>query len=62
MYESAFARQPTEMELRIAMEFLDVAPAGQIEVASDAKPPIDVERWYHFAHALINTKEFIYLR
>jgi hypothetical protein len=49
MYESAFARKPTEMEKQVAIEFLGDGPN-------------DLERWSHFAHALINTKEFIFLR
>lgn len=56
MYESAFARKPTELEKRVAMEFLGAAPADQRDVS------VDLERWSHFAHALVNTKEFIFLR
>jgi hypothetical protein len=56
MYESAFARVPTEDELRIAMEFLSVGP---LDSAQSQEP---IERWSHFAHALLNTKEFIFLR
>ena len=48
MYESAFGRPPTKTELEVSSEF----------VGSSA----DVETWTHFAHALINTKEFIFLR
>ncbi len=56
MYESAFARQPTEREKQMAMEFLGVLPAESNAGA------ITVERWGHFAHVLMNTKEFIFLR
>lgn len=49
MYESAFARKPTALEKQVAMEFL----GGHTN---------DLEPWSHFAHALINTKEFIFLR
>lgn len=48
MYVTAFARKPTEAELEFAFEFV-----GQ---RSDPK------RWSALAHALINTKEFIFLR
>lgn len=56
MYQSAFARNPTEMEKRVAMEFLGPSSKGSTD------PSADRERWIHFAHALINTKEFIFLR
>ena len=48
MYETAFGRQPTDEELETAMGFV-----GQAK---------DLETWTSFAHALINTKEFIFLR
>jgi len=56
MYKSAFARQPTETEFQIAMEFLGVSPLDPVQSEGH------LERWSHFAHALINTKEFIFLR
>ncbi|WP_419580412.1 PSD1 and planctomycete cytochrome C domain-containing protein [Stieleria magnilauensis] len=56
MYTSAFARQPTEQELAVAQAFLDSQrDARQVD-------PDDAELWSDFAHALINTKEFIFLR
>ena len=48
MYLAAFAREPTEREIEIALKFV-----GDDE---------DLDRWSDFAHALINTKEFIFLR
>ena len=48
MYAAAFAREPNAPELEFALEFVD----GET----------DVDRWSAFAHALINTKEFIFLR
>ena len=48
MYQSAFGRLPTEAELKTSLEFVEDGD--------------DVETWTHFAHALINTKEFIFLR
>ncbi len=56
MYQSAFARQPTDREKQMAMEFLGASPEGSSATA------VAEERWSHFAHALINTKEFIFLR
>ena len=47
-YVTAFARQPTDGELDTALNF----------VGDEA----DIDRWSAFAHALINTKEFIFLR
>lgn len=55
MYESAFARRPTEAETRIAMQFLGSTPVDSVQSGSS------MERWSHFAHALLNTKEFIFL-
>ena len=48
MYESAFGRPPTKSELEVSSEFIESST--------------DVETWTQFAHALINTKEFIFLR
>jgi hypothetical protein len=53
MYRVAFARGPSEAELATALAFLE----------SDSDPAADEQtRWTDFAHALINTKEFIFLR
>lgn len=56
LYTTAFARQPTEKELSVATEFVN-SQANERSVAMD-----DVGLWSDFAHALINTKEFIFLR
>ena len=48
MYLTGYARQPTKLELSVALEF----------VGDSA----DVERWTDLAHVLINTKEFIFIR
>ena len=56
MYETAFARQPTPQELATAKQFLtDRATNSGVEQHS-------LDLWADFAHALINTKEFIFLR
>ncbi|TWT54951.1 Planctomycete cytochrome C [Rubripirellula amarantea] len=51
MYESALARKPTDRELQFARAFLG---SGNSESEQAA--------WQDFAHAIINTKEFIFLR
>lgn len=56
MYLSAFARSPTEQEVAVAKSFLN----SQSELRKSA--PDAAELWGDFAHALINTKEFIFLR
>ncbi len=56
MYNAAFARSPSDRELRSAIEFLFDQKAG------DNMGHGGVQGWADFAHALINTKEFIFLR
>ncbi len=56
MYESAFTRRPTTQEMETASTFLTSASNE-----TDDKPS-DIDLWSDFAHALINTKEFIFLR
>lgn len=56
MYQTAFARQPTEQERAVAEQYLK-AQASERQVAMS-----DTELWSDLAHALINTKEFIFLR
>jgi hypothetical protein len=56
MYTEAFARHPTERELQSATRFL-----SQQSAARDVKLS-DVDLWADFAHALVNTKEFVFLR
>ena len=56
MYMTAFARQPKPPELQAATAFLhQQATARQQDLES-------VELWADLAHALVNTKEFIFLR
>ena len=52
MYETAFAREPTEEEQQLMLDFVR-------ENANDSQP---LEIWTKIAHSLINTKEFIFLR
>ena len=59
MYRDAFARVPTEEERAAALEFL-VAQAGQHGVIL-ANEPRHEATWTDLAHALINTKEFIFV-
>jgi len=48
LYETAFARQPTPAELTAAQSFVDTGN--------------DVAAWRDLAHALVNTKEFIFIK
>jgi hypothetical protein len=56
MYAQAFARPPEPDELRHCLDFLD-RQAGLLGCAPDAEPT-----WADLAHALVNTKEFLFLR
>jgi hypothetical protein len=56
MYESAFTRRPTSQETAVALAFLTTLPDEATE------KPSDIDRLSDFAHALINAKEFIFLR
>lgn len=55
MYQSAFARQPTVAEIETTRQFFSATKS------SDATPLQDKELWSDYAHALINTKEFVFL-
>ena len=59
MFREAFARGPTDEELRTAVEFLALQ-AGQHGVAFAADPRHEAA-WTDFAHALFNAKEFIFV-
>jgi hypothetical protein len=59
MYRQAFARRPTAEERAAAFEFL-TAQATQHGVSFAAAPRHEAT-WADFAHALINTKEFIFV-
>lgn len=56
MVETAFARPPSEIEAETAAEFV------RREAERRGTDPADPDIWADLAHALINTKEFIYLR
>jgi hypothetical protein len=55
MYESAFARPPTEEELRACLAFLDE------QAQLNRSRADDVAAWASLAHVLFNAKEFIFL-
>ena len=59
MYREAYARPPSEAELRTALRFLR-SHADEL-----GTPPgrwgTDERVWADFAHVLINVKEFIFL-
>jgi len=56
MYRSGLGRPPTAKESQAAVTFL-ASQANEREVSTE-----DVELWADFAHVLVNTKEFIFLR
>ena len=56
MYLAGFGRQPTPKESRTAMAFLD-SKVNEFNVGTE-----DTDLWADFAHVLVNTKEFIFLR
>ncbi len=56
MYRSAFARLPTESEKTVAANYVSS------QIATRHVDQNDQQMWSDFAHALINTKEFIFLR
>jgi len=58
LYQTAFARRPTEQELEVAIEFLGV---NNVNLNQGSQAAGDVQRWADFAHALINIKEFIFV-
>jgi hypothetical protein len=55
MYESAFARAPTETELVTCVNYLARQPAAQ------ARDSENLTAWTDLAHVLFNVKEFIFL-
>lgn len=56
MYASGFGRYPTPEESGVAAAFL-MSQASQRNVTTE-----DSDLWAHFAHVLVNTKEFVFLR
>ena len=56
MYLSGFGRHPTKQETEAAAKFL-LSQASQRRVSTE-----DPDLWASFAHVLVNTKEFIFLR
>ena len=56
MYLAGFGRLPTDQERDTAIHFLESQAANR-NVTTD-----DSGLWADFAHVLVNTKEFIFLR
>ena len=56
LYLSAFGRHPTAQEARVAQQYIS-SKATEYKVAAE-----DPGLWADFAHVLVNTKEFIFLR
>jgi hypothetical protein len=59
MYVSAFSRPPTAAETSAVLAFLD-QQAAQLDIPSESRLT-DPRPWTDLAHALINTKEFIFI-
>jgi hypothetical protein len=59
MYDAAFARPPTEREVRQGMEFL--RRQGKALGVAPERLMGDVSVWTDYAHVLMNLKEFIFL-
>jgi hypothetical protein len=55
LYESAFARLPTDPELQLVQQFITT------QIADRGVTPDDPTVWTDLAHTLINVKEFIFL-
>ena len=60
MYETAFGRRPTADEVAVVIEFArrQGERLGVAEGACHSDPRV----WTDVAHALVNTKEFIFLK
>jgi hypothetical protein len=59
MYREAFAREPTADEQAVAIEFLGAQTERHgTDFATD---PRNAAAWTDLAHALFNTKEFIFV-
>ena len=56
MYVSGFARRPADLETEFALRYLKAQATARSVDLNDAS------LWADFAHALVNTKEFIFLR
>ncbi|NNJ24103.1 PSD1 and planctomycete cytochrome C domain-containing protein [Alienimonas chondri] len=56
LYETAFARPPSDAEVAVAEQFL------RVQAKERGVPADDALLWGDLAHALINTKEMIFLR
>ena len=56
MYVSAYARPPTAEETQVAVSYLRVQAQNRNVTTEDAAV------WSDLAHALINMKEFVFLR
>ena len=59
MYREAYARPPSETELRAALRFLE-SHAGELGVPPERRDN-DERVWADLAHVLFNVKEFIFL-
>ena len=60
MYRAAYARPPSEAELKAALRLLE-SHARELGVPPERRGG-DERLWADFAHVLINVKEFIFLK
>ncbi|MFO0885840.1 MAG: hypothetical protein U0894_16925 [Pirellulales bacterium] len=60
LYETAFGRKVTSDEATIAEQFLQ-QQAEEYKIPAESRAN-DIRLWADLCHALINTKEFIYLQ
>jgi hypothetical protein len=59
LYETAFSRHPSSAESRVAQEFVTGPSASRVNSPNDVKAQL--QTWAELCHALINTKEFVFL-
>ncbi|MCP4942357.1 MAG: DUF1549 domain-containing protein [Planctomycetaceae bacterium] len=58
LYFAAFSRAPTDVELKVSLEFLSPKPDG--DETTDAIPTVGKAEFEDLIWALINTKEFLF--
>ena len=58
LYFAAFSRAPTDVELKVSLEFL--SPKSDADEATDAKPKVGKAEFEDLIWAVINTKEFLF--
>lgn len=59
MYQSAYARPPSESEVAACLEFLE--GQAKLYASNGGRPEADLAAWADLAHVLFNAKEFIFV-